>query len=258
MTFPVVNIKAELENSLNKLSEWKGVEFTQRIKPILYTNLDRGRIQSFIEGNFKSIYDYVRRVADEYIKLSPLIEKLQIERTTTAWEPLFKKMVNWAFYFFIKKGFAADKTTQEIAMECATEAAMNILNAHFPYDTDLEPWVCVITHNACRRYIRRASKKSNVPPQNIINIDEMLSNIKDPNFQDQEYIKALQGDLLEAIAKLSSARRQVIEFVYFDELSPGEIAGRMGKSVGAIYSLQFNALQDLRKILSKNRNNINE
>lgn len=258
MTFPVEDIKAEIENSLIKLSERKGVEIAGRIRPIIYTNLDRGRIQSFIEGDFNLINDYVWRVADEYTKLSPQIVKLQVERSTTVWEPLFKKMVIWAFNYFTKKGFTADRTTQEITMECATEAAINILRAHFPYDTDLEPWVCVVVQNTCRKYIRGINKKSTIPQQNIINLDETLSNIKDPAIQDQEYNRNLQGELLEAIAKLSAARRQVIEFVYFDELSPGEIAGRMGKSIGAIYNLQFNALQDLRKILSRNRNNINE
>jgi len=164
----------------------------------------------------------------------------------------------WAYHFFLKKGFLANVTTQEIASECATEAAVNVLRAHFPYDTDLEPWACVIVQNTCRKYIRGATKKSIIPQENIVDLDETLSNLKDPTIQDREYIQELQGDLLEAIAQLSAARRQVVEFIYFQELSPAEIARRMEKSVGAIYSLQFNALHDLRKILSENRNNTNE
>ena len=258
MPLNVDDIKAEIESSLKFLSEQRGDRIAMRIRTVLYTNLDRGRIQSFVEGDIKLVHDYILRVAEEYINLSPFINKLQIERTTTAWEPLFKQMVSWAFNFFIKKGFPANITTQEIASECATEAAVNILRAHFPYDTDLEPWACVIVQNTCRKYIRGATKKSLIPQQNIVDLDETLSNIKDPTTQDQEYVKDLQGDLLEAIAKLSTARRQVVEFIYFMELSPVEIAKRMKKSVGAIYSLQFNALHDLRKILSENRNNTNE
>jgi DNA-directed RNA polymerase specialized sigma24 family protein len=41
-------------------------------------------------------------------------------------------------------------------------------------------------------------------------------------------------------------------------MKPDEIAKKMGKTVGAIYSLRFNALNDLRKILSRNRDNLNE
>jgi RNA polymerase sigma factor (sigma-70 family) len=258
MPLKVEDIKTEIERSLKFLSEQRGDEIAMRIRLILYANLDRGRIQNFIEGDINLVRDYVWRVADGYLNLSPFINELQIERTTMAWEPLYKQMVSWAFTFFIKRGFYANINTQEIATECATEAAMNILRAHFPYDTDLEPWVCVIVQNTCRKYIRGATKKSIIPQQNIIDIEEMLSNVKDPSHQDQVYLNDLQGDLLEAINQLSDARRQVVELIYFNELSPVEIASKMNKSVGAIYSLQFNALHDLRKILSKNRNNNNE
>ena len=258
MPLQVEDIKTDIENSLIVLSEQKGDEIAKRIRLILYTNLDRGRIQSFVEGDINLVRDYILRVADEYINLSPFINKLQNERTTVVWEPLYKKMVSWAFNFFIKKGFIANITTQEIATGCATEAALNILRAYFPYDTDLEPWACVIVQNTCRKYIRGATKKSIIPQQNIVDLDESLENLKDPSYQDQDHIKDLQSDLLEALAKLSPARRKVLELIYFHELTPVEIANKMNKSVGAIYSLQFNALHDLRKILSENRNNINE
>ena len=258
MLLKVEDIKTEIDNSLILLSEQKGDEIAKRIRLILYTNLDRGRIQSFVEGDINLVRDYIWRVADEYINLSPFINKLQIERTTMVWEPLYKQMVSWAFTFFIKRGFYANINTQEIATECATEAAMHVLRAYFPYDCDLEPWACVIVQNTCRKYIRGATKKSIIPQQNLVDLEEMLNNVKDPSHQDQVYLKDLQGDLWEAINQLSDARRQVVELIYFNELSPVEIASRMKKSVGAIYSLQFNALHDLRKILSKNRNNNNE
>jgi RNA polymerase sigma factor (sigma-70 family) len=167
-------------------------------------------------------------------------------------------MVTWAYNYFLKKGFRADTTTQETATECATEAAMNILRAHFPFDSDFAAWACVTVQNTCRKYIREATKKSIIPQQNIVDLDETLSELKDPAHQNQEYLKDLRGDILEAIAKLSAARRQVVELIYFTEMSPGEIAQRLNKSIGAIYSLLFNALHDLRKILSENRNNTNE
>jgi RNA polymerase sigma factor (sigma-70 family) len=258
MILKVEDIKTEIENSLDLLSEQKGDEIAKRIRLILYINLDRGRIQSFVEGDISLVRGYIWRVAEKYINLSPLINKLQIERTTLVWEPLYKQMVSWAYNFFLKKGFHGTIHTQEKASECATEAAMNILRAYFPYDTDLEPWACVVVQNTCRKYIRKATKKSTIPQQNLVDLEDMLSNIKDPSHQDQEYIKDLQSDLLEAINQLLDARQQVVKLIYFDELPPVEIANRMNKSVGAIYNLQFNALHDLRKILSKKGNNINE
>ena len=258
MPLNVADIKTEIENSLKYLSAQRGDGIALKIRMILYANLDRGRIQSFVEGDINLVRDYIMRVAEEYINLSPYINKLQIERATTVWEPLYKQMVLWAYKFFLKKGFRADINTQDIATECATEAAINVLRAHFPYDTDLEPWACVIVQNTCRKYIRGALKKSMIPQQDLIDLDETLYNIQDPAYQDQEYSKDLQSDILEAIAKLSAARRLVVELMYFTELTPVEIAKKIKKSVGAIYSLQFNALHDLRKILNKNRNNSNE
>jgi RNA polymerase sigma factor (sigma-70 family) len=258
MLFKENDIKIEIENSLQFILEQGGERTASKIRPILYANLDRGRIHNFIGGDIQLVRDYVRRVADEYEKLSPVIYKLQMERSTETWEPLYKQMVSWSYSFFIKKGFTAGTNTQEIAVGCAADAAMNIIHAHFPYDADLDPWVCVIVQNACRRYIRGATKKSNIPDQNIIDLDETLMNFKDHAHYDQGYLEDLQSDLSEALAKLSEARRQVIDYIYFQELSPVEIASKMNKTVGAIYSLQFYALQDLQKILRRNRNNINE
>ena len=70
--------------------------------------------------------------------------------------------------------------------------------------------------------------------------------------------KDLQRTLLEIIAQLPPSRREVIELIYFRELSPKEVAKIMKKSVGAIYNLHFNALQDMQKILSENRDIFNE
>ena len=254
----IEDIKTEIEEALRSLSEQKGDEIVRRIRPILYANLDRGRIQGFIDGEIDRVRDYVWRVADGYVNLSPYITKLQVERATSVWEPLYNQMQIWAYKFFIRKGFSANTTTREIAAECAIEASINVLGAHFPYDTEFERWVHVIVQNACRRFIRKETKKSIVPQQSMISLEDILNTIEDPKFGNQEHQNALKGDLMEAISQLSNARRRVIELKYFDELSFEEIAGVMKKTVGAIHSLHFNALQDLRKILSRNRNNNNE
>jgi RNA polymerase sigma factor (sigma-70 family) len=143
-------------------------------------------------------------------------------------------------------------------VECATEAAIALMDAHFPYDTEFDPWAHIIVHNTCRKYFRQGRRKSTIPEENLVDLDKTLDGMEDPAFGNQDYENDLTEDLSEAIAQLTGARRQVIEFIYFDELRPDVIAKNLGKSVGAIYSLLFNALQDLRKNLSKIRNNVNE
>ncbi len=251
-------IQQKIEEALDELAESRGKELSRQIRPILFTNLDRGRVKYSTNGDADLISSYVWRVANEFSAQFEYIRQIQSKRSTEVWEPLFERMQIWAYNFFLRKNFAADPNTQEIAAECATDAALTLLNAHFPYDTDFDPWAHIIVQNACRKYIHKNLKKSAVPQESMVDLQE---NFIDPNEVLPE-VRALQKEsgveLTYLLAQLSDARRSVIEFIYLNDMSPVEVAEKMGKSVGAIYSLQFHALGDLRKILSTIRDNLNE
>jgi len=252
------NIQHELEMALAALTELRGERLAGQVRHILFTNLDRGRIQGFILGRLDLIPAYVRDLVDRFEALHDLLHKLQTERDTESWEPLFDRMQTWAYNFFLRKSFTADGRTQEIAAECATEAAIMMLSAYFPYDTDFDAWAHIIVQNACRKFIGRSLKKSTVPEDHIVELEDNLVNPNDILQENRTLQHELDDELTNALAQLTDARRTVIQATFFDELEPEEIAQKMGKSVSAIYSLQFNGLQDLRKILSKIRDSINE
>ena len=251
-------LQCGLEDALKALAKAQNEEIARQIKPILLTNLDRGRMQTFVGEDPARIQAYVWLVAQNFSSLNPYLHQLQIERNSVTWQPLFERMLTWAYSFFVRKNFLADDHTREIASECATEAAISLLNGHFPYDTDFDPWAHTIVINYCRKYIQNSLKKSHVPEEKKV---ELVDDLNDPHELLLE-ARALQNEsgseLQAALEQLSEARRSVIQYVYFDELSPAEIAERMGKTVNAVYGLQFNALQDLRKILGTNRDNTNE
>jgi RNA polymerase sigma factor (sigma-70 family) len=253
----IEEFKAEIEKALESLVKEGNEEVANQIRPILFANLDRGRIHGFTEDEIERVQEYANRVFQTYTDLNLYVHSVQIERSTIVWDPLFKQMQTWAYHFFLGKNFYPGEATQEIALGCATEAAINLLNAYFPYDADFEPWVCVIVQNTCLKWIKKETGKSVIPSQNIVEIDEALDNLEDPALLEERYQTDLAGDLLDAVAKLSNERRQVIELFYLNDLSPDEIAKKMGKSVGAIYNLKFNALNDLRKILNRKGDNIN-
>jgi RNA polymerase sigma factor (sigma-70 family) len=252
----IEEIKLEIEKALQSLSDQEGSEIIAKLEPLLYTNLGRGRIQGFIEGDLKHVREYVWKVAKNYRNLSTIVHRLQIERSSEIWEPIFLKMQTWAYNFFIRKNFYSDVNTKGIAAECANEAAIIMLNAHFPYDTDLDPWVHTIVLHTCQKYIRRGMLPRKYQANSIP--FEELENIPDSATQHFEALSNFQGELSDALSRLPAPRRQVIELMYFSGLSPVEIAGEMGKSVGAVYSLHFNALLDLKKIMSQTGKNINE
>ena len=253
MSLEMEKIQHALEGALSALAESQGDEISRQIKPILLANLDRGRIQTFTDGNPDLVHTYVWLVAENFTRLNPHLHQLQTERNTEVWEPLYEQMQTWAYNFFRRKSFAADDHTREIAIECATNAAVNLLNAHFPYDTDFDPWIHTIVQHACRKYIQKALRKSVVPEEKMVDLEDNLVGTED------FLLEMESGDeTATALAQLSEARRTVIQLIYFDELSPEETAQKMGKSVGAVYSLQFHALNDLRKILGTIRDNLNE
>lgn len=251
-------IGIEMEKAMKHLAKEKGNELASRIKPILYANLGRGRIEGFIEGNIDLVRDYVYRVAEQYQLQYSHLEKIQIERSTEVWESLFEQMQQWAYNFLLRKDFGVNLATAENASECATDAAIVMLKAHFPYDTDFKPWAHVIVQNACHKFIRARLKKSIIPDEEIVSIEDLLENLKDHFSQDQNQQKELNTTLRSAIARLSKTRQEVILQIYFQDMSIREISQKMGKSHGAIHSLHFNGLHDLQKILSENRDNINE
>jgi RNA polymerase sigma factor (sigma-70 family) len=252
------NIRPKLEEALKALAEARGGELTRRIKPILLANLDRGRIHAFTEGETDRIHAYAWRVADGFSNLHAYLHQLQTERAPDAWAPLYARMQTWAYNFFLRKNFAADDHTREIAIECAGEAAIHLLDAHFPYDTDFDPWAHILVQNACRKFIHKSLKKSVVPQEKQVELEDDLANQNDPPLEAKMLMAELGAELGSVLAQLSEARRSVIQMIYFDGLEMEKIAQKLGKSAGAVYSLHFNALADMRKILSTIRDNLNE
>jgi RNA polymerase sigma factor (sigma-70 family) len=245
-------LKREIEKAIVSLTAGKGVDLATKIRQILDANQARKRVQKFVEDNPEAVEEYVNRIVENYELLGPYIHQLQIERSDKVWSLLLLDMRRWAYRFFIKKGCIENKATWENAKECANEAARNILKAHFPFDTDFDPWARVVVQNTCLKFLRNIAKDVPILEESLDNLDGILGSSNDAAFP------AEHSELFEAISQLNNTRRQVIEMKYFQSMSPSEIAIKLGKSVRAVHSLQFHGLQELRKILTQNRNKLNE
>src|SRR5262249_16228307 len=143
MNLEAEQLLQELEQALESLAETKGAGFVYQLRPILLTNLERGRVQKSIGQDTASLSAYVGRVAACFSTLSPYLYQLEVEQNRETWMTLFVRMQTWAYNFFLRRNFSADAITLEIAAECATEASMTLLRSHFPYDTDFDPWAHV-------------------------------------------------------------------------------------------------------------------
>lgn len=258
MDIQIEKTNAQLEESLAALTPLLGEDVVSQIRPILSKNLTLHRIEIFIEKDSSNLDDYIKLVAENFLRWHNYLEEIQTKRSSLVWNELYQNLISSAFHYFLHKNFDYSVNTHEFAEECASNAAVAILDAHFPYDTDFDAWVAKIVQNTCLKFMRTSLRKKEIPAEKIVDLDEKLENTLEGmgnHLQMQD--EGLCQILMDAIAQLSQSRRQVIELKYFYEYPPNEIAKKIGKSIDAVYCLQFNALQDLRKILTKTGISIN-
>lgn len=258
MSLQPSDIKSEIDKALQVLSEQQGVSLATKIRPILYANLDRGRVQNYIEDNINRVPEYVTRVTEKYQRLHKFLHEMQIEKVSETWKPVLDQLEKWAYRFLVKKGYPEVATTWQNAMECANEAASKLYRAYFPYDTEFDPWARVIVHNTCMKFIERDAKGVSVIEESYETLENSLKSINDSILLAADDPNNLLRELMDAIEQLAPERREVIFLKYFKGSSTTEIAKKLGKSIRAVHSLQFRAVQDLRKFLIKNRDRLNE
>ncbi|MFN8597860.1 MAG: RNA polymerase sigma factor [Anaerolineae bacterium] len=243
MVMPPDQIESNLEQILSAVAQQRGVQFAAALRPILFANLERGRIDFYLDGQAQAqLHDYVGRVADYYDRLSPYLYNIQQAKSPEVWEALSQTLRQWAYgILWQAPGLIAD--LNQLAAEYADAAAEKILTAYFPYDTEFEPWAYVLVRNVCRQLLRREH-----PSLELLD-DERLVQTPDLAQADDTRRRDLRRDLLVAIEQLSSdARRQMIVLHYFQGYTLPDIAVRLNKTMSAVYKLHFDALAELRKI----------
>lgn len=109
-------------------------------------------------------------------------------------------------------------------------------------------WVFRIARNQVIDYLRRAAKGTSLP------LDDRVSSTE---ASPQDLLEQIltREELIAATNKLPQAQREVIALRFGAQLSTMETAQAMGKSLGAVKSLQHSALAALRKTLSAEKQN---
>jgi RNA polymerase sigma factor (sigma-70 family) len=243
------------------LAEQRGSELAAAVAPIIFTNLDKGRLQTYLERESCSPDDYVERVANKYEKWHDHVCAVQIEKRTDVWQPLYEQLQKWAFGYLSRMSYpnyVSQDEKLEQAQACAAETAVVLIDAFFPYDVNFEPWACVVLHNVVRKQIERRIKPRLRAQNKEVEVDaydDWLPNLLDPAGQDAQHLAELRADLLNAIAQLASEDRQrLIILHYFESKTFKQIAAQMGKNQNTLYKLHYDALENLRKIWPQSGN----
>ncbi len=241
----------EITTTLTSITARYGEDVAARIRPVLMANIKNGRFATFAADQKQPLNRYVERLIEGFRQYHHYINKLQIEKDDLVWMPLYARINKWVYNIFLHRGFDPEYVKTEIVPELAQEASIQIMKASFTYDTDFDPWAYQIVRSTCYKYMRSAMKKSAIPGDLLLELDEVIENSLPDNKQRPDD-PALENRtaLLAAINKLSPERRELILQKYFYEFPSEEIAENTHKTVAAVYSMHFNAIETLRKILS--------
>lgn len=134
----------------------------------------------------------------------------------------------------------------EIARDLTTEVFHRFLKALYEGNeptVSLRAWLYRVAHNLVIDYYRRREHR-----QHLV-LDEKLYASGDG--LDQAVERTLLSERLRlAIAELTEDQQQVITLKFLEGLSNEEVAGMLGKTIGAVKSLQHRALASLQRQLT--------
>ena len=140
------------------------------------------------------------------------------------------------FYYRVK--------TNEDAEDLASEVFVKMVKSIKRQTGNFAAWLYMIAKNTLVDYYRREGVKRENTVDNTI-----LETVPD----DKKAVDDLfvQDELKNNISRLSEEQQQVILLKFIEGFNNVKIAEIMGKTIGAVKSLQFRALANLRELMKE-------
>lgn len=144
-------------------------------------------------------------------------------------------------YYRLGEGHAAQDVTGEVFVRMVEK-----LDTFRPRGRPLLAWLYTIARNLVTDHYRQQGQANHVP------LDEALPLPDNGDGPDRHTDRRLEAECLAAaLVHLTEEQRQVILLKFMENLSNAEVAALLGKSEGAIKSLQHRALAALRRAIDK-------
>lgn len=227
-------------------------ELAREIRPIIQINMSRGRVRRFLKEGMHQPGDYVWRVAEIYERTNAYVREVQVERSEVVWQPLYGKLKRWACSLQRKGYHNSWRNVTMTAAECAADAGAQIVSSHFPYDTEFDAWAYMLLRYTWLKQLNQGKQLKRVPEEKLVELDVMLPWLNVPVGMSDVQRSNWRFDLLRGIEQLATeARREVVMLRYFENMTYEEIAKRMGRTIGAVYKLHFEAIEELKIFLGE-------
>jgi RNA polymerase sigma-70 factor (ECF subfamily) len=169
----------------------------------------------------------------------PLIERVRKgdqDALRTLYERYFDRIYN---YVYARLGRAED--AEDLAIDTMTKS-LTRLDLFRDEGVAFSSWVYRIAHNATIDHYRRHGKVA------FVSLEHAPPSAS-PDPSDLAVEQLSNQDLHAAIRDLTDEQQQVLILRFFQDLTANQVAGIMGKSVGAVQALQHRALGSLERAL---------
>jgi len=155
------------------------------------------------------------------------------------YDELVKPVYRYVFY----------RVEDAIAEDITEETFLRVWQNLKKYKKGKHPfssWVFKIAHNLVVDYYRKNKSTEEIS-------DHIADPHEDRNPENQTAIKLTNVRLRKVIRRLPDNYQEVIILKYINELDNKEVAASIGKSEGAVRTLQFRALEQLRNLMEQDR-----
>ena len=177
-----------------------------------------------------------KRASDDDRPLIERVRKGDQDAARILYERYFDRIYN---YVYARLGRAED--AEDLAIDTMTRS-LTRLDLFKDQGVAFSSWVYRIAHNATIDHYRRHGKVT------LVALDEaQLPPSADPSELAVEQLS--NEDLRVALRGLTDEQQQVLILRFFQDLTAAQVAGIMGKSVGAVQALQHRALGSLERTL---------
>lgn len=174
-----------------------------------------------------------------------LVEAAQRDRT------LFGDI--YESYFELVYGFVARRVRDRAAAEDLTSEVFRKALEHLPRfkwtGAPFAAWLFRIASNLIADRGKRKARLSELPAD-VESISKTTGGETQASLEDVER----QAQLFRLVEELPEDQRRVVGLRFAEEKSIKEIATELGRSEGAVKQLQFRALENLRKAISRQKN----
>ena len=145
-----------------------------------------------------------------------------------------RKIYSYVLYHVGDENLAEDLTASVFIK------VLGAIDSSKAWDLSFSGWLYRIAHNAVVDNFRRRKNQTTLP------LDEGLVAVGDDPVSTAEGHIAFES-VKAALVYLTDEQRTVVQLKFFEQLTNLEVAGVMGKTEGAIKSLQYRALASLRR-----------